>query len=172
MNMINLESERLTLRALTTEDTGFIIQILNSPGYLRFIADRKIHTKEQAKEYLLSGPLKSYADNGFGLCLVETKKDKTAIGICGLLKRDEWEQPDIGYAFLPEYTGKGYAIEAATTTLTFAFEKLNLECVLATVRTDNQASIRLLEKKGFTFQKFFTYPDRDEKLMLFALLQA
>jgi RimJ/RimL family protein N-acetyltransferase len=163
-----LETERLTLREFTIGDAKFIIQLLNSPGWIEFIGDRNVKTDEQAKDYLLNGPIKSYRENGFGLSLVETKNDKTPLGMCGLLKRDKLENPDIGFAFLPEFTGKGFAYEIAKATMDYAKDVLKMSCVLAITTPTNTASIKLLEKIGLKFKKIFSFPNENEELMLFS----
>jgi RimJ/RimL family protein N-acetyltransferase len=94
-----LETKRLRLREFTLEDTAFILDLLNSPGWLRYIGDRGVKTEEQAKNYLLNGPIKSYTKNGYGLSMVERKDDNKPIGMCGIIKRDTLENPDIGFAF-------------------------------------------------------------------------
>jgi RimJ/RimL family protein N-acetyltransferase len=163
-----LETNRLVIRQLTFEDTNFVIELLNSPGWLKFIGDRHVKTEEDAKNYLLNGPMKSYQEHGFGLSLVELKSDKMPIGMCGLLKRDFLGNPDIGYAFLPAFTGQGYAFEAANATIIYAKEKLNLPHVMAIVNPDNQLSIRVLEKIGMTFKEFFIYPSEEGEKLLFS----
>ncbi len=163
-----LETERLALREFTIGDAKFIIQLLNSQGWLEFIGDRNVKTEEQAVNYLLNGPIKSYRENGFGLSLVETKNDKTPIGMCGLLKREYLENPDIGFAFLPEFTGKGFAYEIVKATMNYAKDVLNISCVLAITVPTNKQSIKLLEKIGLKFLKTITFPDENEELMLFS----
>src|SRR5688572_4300133 len=106
-----LETARLRLREFTLEDTPFIIALLNSPGWLQFIGDRNVRTPEQARGYLEHGPFKSYRENGYGLCLVEQKESGNPVGMCGVLKRDTLDSPDIGFAFLPGFQGQGYALE-------------------------------------------------------------
>lgn len=166
MNYI-LETERLKLREFTTDDTTFIIELLNSPGWLEFIGEKNVKTQEQAANYLQNGPLKSYRQNGFGLSLVEKKDDKKAIGMCGIIKRDNLENPDIGFAFLPAFNGQGYAFEIAHATFTYAKEELNIPEVSAITLAANTKSIRLLEKIGFRFVKKFSFPDSEEELLLY-----
>ncbi len=163
-----LETERLNLREFTTDDTLFIIELLNSPGWIEFIGDRNIKTEEQAKQYLENGPIKSYSVNGYGLSLVELKESKIPIGMCGIIKRDNMEHPDIGFAFLPEFTGKGYAFEIANATLLFAKNELKLSKIMAITIPHNISSIKLLEKIGLQFIKPFSFPDDKEELMLFS----
>src|SRR5215210_8708442 len=102
MNYI-LETDRLRLRQFTLQDTSFIIELLNSPGWLKFIGDRNVKSEPQARNYLENGPLKSYQEYGYGLSMVERKTDNQAIGMCGILKRQTLEHPDIGFAFLPRF---------------------------------------------------------------------
>jgi RimJ/RimL family protein N-acetyltransferase len=163
-----LETQRLTLQEFTLEDTAFIIELLNSPGWLRFIGDRNVKTEQQAADYLRNGPLKSYQQNGYGLSMVETKEGKKSIGMCGIIKRDNLENPDIGFAFLPEFTGKGYGYEIASATLNYARNQLHIPTVWAITLPDNMHSIRLLEKIGLTVSHTFSFPDSEEKLLLFS----
>jgi len=163
-----LETERLRLREFTTDDTQFILELLNSPGWLEFIGDRNIKSVEQAKVYLENGPIKSYRENGFGLSLVETKDNGLKIGMCGIIKRDNLDHPDIGFAFLPQYTGNGYAFEIAMATLTFAFNTLKLPVINGITLANNERSIRLLAKIGLKFIKPFHFPNDEEELMLFS----
>lgn len=161
-----IETDRLRLRTLTLEDTTFIIELLNSPGWLQFIGDRNVKTEIQAKNYLQDGPFKSYAENGFGLWLVEKKEDNQPMGMCGFLKRDYLETPDIGFAFLPYFNGKGYAYEMASATLVYAKHQLKVSKISAITLPDNEKSIRLLEKIGLKFIKtIYLAPDKEELLL-------
>ena len=114
-----LETERLILRWLTPDDTPHILHLLNEPLFLRFVGDKNVRTLENAGEYLRHGPLASYARHGFGLYHVSLKADGTPIGMCGLLKRDTLDDVDVGFAYLPQFGGQGYATEAARATLNY-----------------------------------------------------
>lgn len=162
-----LETERLILREFTLEDTDFIIELLNSSGWIRFIGDRNIHTQEAAGNYLINGPLKSYRINGFGLYGVELRHSHEPVGMCGLILRDYLETIDIGFAFLDSCTGKGYGTEIASATLSYAQNQLKFDKVLAITTEDNQASIRLLEKLGMQFDKVIRVPNDPEPLRLY-----
>lgn len=162
-----LTTQRLLLLPFTLADATFIVQLLNSPGWLQFIGDRNVHSEDEAKAYLLSGPLKSYADHGFGLWRVELKESRTPIGMCGLLQRDYLENPDIGFALLPDYTGKGYAFEAANATLDHAARALNITTVSAIVQPDNTASVGLLHKLGMELRGTFKPPQSTDELLLY-----
>jgi RimJ/RimL family protein N-acetyltransferase len=162
-----LETDRLRLREFNNEDTAFIISLLNSEGWLKFIGDRHVRTPDQAKAYLENGPLKSYLENGYGLSLVERKEDNKPIGMCGILNRDTLGNPDIGFAFLPEFNGNGYAFEIVSATMLYAKEKLTLPKVLAITLPDNTRSISLLKKIGFTFKKTIRLPDGTQDLSLY-----
>ncbi|MBC3542394.1 GNAT family N-acetyltransferase [Rufibacter sediminis] len=163
-----LETERLRLRQLTLEDAPFIVELVNSPGWLQYIGDKNIRTLEQARFYLSNGPLKSYEQFGYGLSLVERKEDQRPIGMCGIINRDNLDTPDIGFAFLPEYIGLGYGFEIASATLAYAQKQLGLEKIAAITLPQNQNSIKLLEKIGLTYQHPFCFPGSTETLHLFS----
>lgn len=163
-----LETERLILREFTTEDSPFIVTLVNTPGWISYIGDRNIKTDEQAIAYLQNGPLKSYEQNGFGLYRVELKTNSTPVGMCGIINRPNLENPDIGFAFLPEYYGQGLAFEIARATMRYAKENLGLPVICAITVPANKRSINLLEKLGMKFVKTFSFPDQNEELMLFS----
>ena len=165
---IILETQRLQLREFSTNDARFIIDLVNTPGWIKYIGERHIKDEEKAIKYIENGPLKSYALNGFGLYLVELKDDQRPIGMCGLLRRDYLEHPDIGFAFLTEFTGKGYAFEIAQATMEYAREQLKLETIFAITLPSNTSSINLLKKLGMKLQKSFVTPEGEE-LLLFNL---
>jgi ribosomal-protein-alanine N-acetyltransferase len=144
---------RLNLHRFTLEDAAFIFELVNDPAFVRFIGDKGVRTLDDARKYLLNGPLASYAEQGFGLCKVVRRSDGAAVGMCGLLKRDTLEDVDIGYAFLPAYWGHGYAREAVSAVLEYGRAALRLARVVAITDPANAASIRVLEQAGFTFER-------------------
>ncbi|MCE7991906.1 MAG: GNAT family N-acetyltransferase [Roseivirga sp.] len=145
-------TQRLQLDKLTLADAPFVFKLVNEPGWIKFIGDRGIRNLKDAENYIINGPQKSYADFGFGLFKVSLL-DGTPIGMCGLLQRDYLDHPDIGFAFLAEFTGKGYALEAANATMTYARDKLGQKTIMATTLPENEKSISLLEKIGLRFVK-------------------
>jgi ribosomal-protein-alanine N-acetyltransferase len=166
--MTILETQRLSLSQLHVADALFIYELLNSPGWLQFIGDRGIKTLDDARNYIEKGPQASYAKHGFGLYLVKLKTDDTSIGICGLIKREALMHPDIGFAFLTEFIGKGYAFESASAVLNHGRTVLGLDPILAITNPDNQRSIGLLEKLGLVFEKHIQLGEEEKELLLFS----
>jgi ribosomal-protein-alanine N-acetyltransferase len=165
--MIIVETPRLIVNKLDTADAPFILELVNSPGWLEFIGDRGIRNIADAERYIGDGPMASYEKNGFGLYLVALKQGGISIGICGILKRDTLEYPDIGFALLPSYTGKGYALEAAMAVLQYAHTKLQLKKIQAITKEKNHRSIQLLSRLGLLFQNNIKLNGSEEMLMLF-----
>ncbi len=163
------ETERLQIRHFTLEDAPFILELVNQPAWIQFIGDRGVHTLAQAEAYLQNGAMASYEAHGFGLYLVQRKADGGRLGMCGLIKRPSLPYVDIGFAFLPQFTGQGYAFEAATAVLHHAQHDLNLSPILAITATDNQRSIKLLQKLGLHFQKMISLAEGQPELKLFQL---
>ncbi|MCF5867883.1 GNAT family N-acetyltransferase [Aeromonas veronii] len=162
-----IASSRLILREMIATDAPFILELLNDGDFYRYIGDRGIRTLEQAQEYIQQGPAVSYARYGHGLYLVERKEDGASLGICGLIKRDALEQVDIGYAFLPQYRGQGYAIEAAQAALADGKSRLGIGQVVAIVTPGNERSIGLLAKLGLVRSRLVKLSeDADECLLL------
>ncbi|HET7656850.1 MAG TPA: GNAT family N-acetyltransferase [Bacillales bacterium] len=159
-----IETERLAIRWLSTDDAAFIMELLNTPSWIRFIGDRGIRTIGDARNYIVGGPMDMYAKLGFGLYAVELKDSLTPIGICGLIKRDSLDDVDIGYAFLPSFWGQGYAYEAARAVVHYGRKQLKLDRIIAITTIDNLSSINLLEKLGFQFERMVQFDNEELKL--------
>lgn len=167
--MVIFETERLTIRELGLDDSAFIFELLNEPAFHRYIGDKGVRDRAGAEKYIREGPQASYAKHGHGLWLVKLKVDGIPVGICGLLKRDFLDHPDLGYALLARHGGQGYAFEAATATLAHARHALKLASILAVTAQENPASIRLLDKLGFRFDRMIAMPGHAEPSRLFVL---
>lgn len=163
-----LETKRLVLREICETDAEFILNLLNQPSFIKFIGDRGVRTVQQATNYIESRFTQSYSNFGFGLYLVELKKGKTPVGICGFVKRDSLPEPDIGFAFLPQYGGQGFAFESAKAVLKYGRDVLGLRHILAVATKDNDKSEKLLGKIGFKFESLIRLPYDDEELKLFS----
>ena len=167
MNII--ETDRLVLCRLTTDDAAFILRLLNDADFLQYIGDRGVKTLNDARKYILNGPVDSYERFGFGLYLVKLKDGDISIGICGLLKRDSLRDIDVGFAFLPEFRRKGYAYESASAVLDHGKTTLGLNRIVAVVSPDNHRSIKILEKLGLAYREMVQLSPADEECKLFGV---
>lgn len=165
--MIPIFTDRLIIREQSEADAPFILQLMNTEGWLTNIGDRNVHTVEDAAAYIRNGALKSYAEHGFGFFLVALKDTGTPIGICGLAKRPALEHADIGFAFMPQYNGRGYAYESAACIMELAKNTFGLTTICAITLPQNTPSIKLLTRLGLTEKGTFIFPGDDEELLLF-----
>jgi len=163
-----IETERLVLRRLSTDDAEFINELLNQPSFLRYIGDKEVRNNADAVRYIQTGPIASYERFGFGLYLVELKETSVPIGICGLLKRDSLPDVDIGFAFLPDFWSQGYAFESASAVMTYGRDVLGLRRIVAITSPDNDSSIRLLERIGLRFEGLIKLSEDQSQVRLFS----
>ena len=164
-----LDTVRLTLREMSIEDAPFMLELLNEASFLRFVGDRGVRTVEDARGYLLKGPIDSYQRFGFGMYLVELKDEAIPMGVCGLVKREILPDVDIGFAFLPQFWSKGYALESATAVMAYTREVVQLKRLVAIVSPDNERSTGLLGKLGLTFERMIAWPEDGAELKLYAI---
>ena len=164
-----LTTRRLRLDLLTCADTAFICGLLNEPGFTKYIGDKGVRTEDDARQYLREGPIDSYEKHGFGLYIVRLSGSGDAIGICGLLQRDGFDIPDLGFAFCEEYWGQGYASEAARAVLEYGRSELGLDRIIAMADAANEASVRVLEKLGFRFERKVTMPGDTVEVSLYRI---
>lgn len=143
----NIETERLTIRKIQLSDAEFMIDLVNSEGWLEFIGDRNIKDRNDAEKYIQ----KILDTPNFYYSVFELKDLRKAIGIVTFLKREDEEYPDIGFALLPEFEKNGYTLEACKAYL----EKVNLQneydTIIGITIPTNQKSISLLQKLGLKY---------------------
>lgn len=161
------ETERLRLRHATAEDASFVLAMMNDPSFLRFIGDRGVRTIDDARTYIAEKHTASYDEHGFGMYVTELKETGVAIGSCGLAKRDGLDDVDIGFAFLSDYRGQGYAYEAARAVMAHARDDIGLSRVVAITDPANARSAHLLEKLGLVYERLIRLSDDDIDLRLY-----
>lgn len=164
-----LETQRLLLRRITLEDADLMLAIWNDPAFVRFVGDRGVRTVTEARTAMTEGALRLFEQYGYGPYCVLQKSDGKRIGICGLFRRDNLEDPDIGFALLPPYCGAGLASEAATAVVAHARDDLGIEILTAIVSPANAASIALIQKLGLSFERGITMPGEDDEISLYSI---
>lgn len=163
-----LQTDRLELKKISLMDAPFILELFNSPGWKQYIGDRNVHNIEDAENYIRDKYLPSFKINGYGSFVCVLKETGEIIGSCGLYKRENLNHPDIGFAFLPQFFGKGYAFEAASKIMTYAKTTLKIPKILGFTTKNNKASIALLHKIGLVENGVYQFEDDDEELLLFS----
>ncbi|MEM6803630.1 MAG: GNAT family N-acetyltransferase [Bacteroidota bacterium] len=161
------ETERLLLRPTTEADADYILKVMNTPKWLKFIGDRNIHSREDAQNYIKERISPQLARLGYANYTVIRKEDGAKIGSCGLYDREGLEGIDIGFAFLEAYEKKGYAYEAASEVMRAAIEEFGIAKISGITVKENLASQKLLEKLGLKFKEIIRMEGDSEELMLY-----
>lgn len=164
-----VETARLRLRMITPQDAAFIQRLYSSEDFLRYIGDKEITDTDKAVEYIENNILKMHQEKGVCLLVVEIKDSSTPIGVCGLIKRDTLESHDIGYGFVPEVYGQGFALEAAQAIIEQANHNADIDHLVAITTSDNIRSIALLTKLGFVFERVEEAINESVNLNLYGL---
>ncbi|MBI1769484.1 MAG: GNAT family N-acetyltransferase [Bacteroidetes bacterium] len=159
----SLSSKRLSLTKLSLGDIDFIYELVNTPEWIRFIGDRNVKTKEDARDLvqtIMNNPNVNY-------WVVRLHEQLIPIGIVSLVKRDYLDFFDLGFAFLPNHTKQGFAYEATSTFLQYLVNENYSPKILATTIKENVNSIGLLKKLGFQFEKRVEI--ENEELLLYSI---
>jgi [ribosomal protein S5]-alanine N-acetyltransferase len=164
-----LETRRLALRRLVAGDAPFYLALVSDPAWVRFIGDKNLRSVEEARKSLLDGPIAAYARTGLGLLRVDRKSDGAALGICGLIKLDTLPDVDLGFAFLPQHRGQGYAAEAAQAAIAHARDDLRLKRLVAIASPENADSLKLLARLGMKHEKTYSLPGETRATALYAI---
>lgn len=149
MKELMISTDRLFIAAMTLDDAEFILKLLNTEGWKKFIGDRNVNNKQEAEVYIR----KIIGNPDFSYSAVRLKDGNVPIGMVSMIKRDYLDHHDIGFAFLPDYNGKGYAFEAASAVLNHPSTLAVHTKILATTLKHNSSSIQLLERLGLVLDK-------------------
>jgi ribosomal-protein-alanine N-acetyltransferase len=145
---LKLNTERLHIRPLTPSDSAFMLRLLNTAGWLQFIGDRQVRSNEDAMAYIQ----KITTSDNYFYHVFEIKATQELAGLITLIKRPHYTSPDIGFAMLPEFEGRGYAIEASKAYVDACTTKQVFDTLIAIVMPENHKSIRVLKKLGMVYQ--------------------
>ena len=156
--MIVLETDRLILREVTADDAAFVLELLNSEGFIQNIGDRGVRTEDEARAYIEERVIGSYKAHGFGMWLAVERDGGASVALAGLVRHEGLDVPDVGYALVERAWGKGYAQEAAAAVLHHAQTVMGIPSLAAITAPDNHASMAVLRKIGFTDQGLIQLP--------------
>jgi RimJ/RimL family protein N-acetyltransferase len=165
----SFETERLILKPTDITDAKFLLELMNSPKWLKYIGDRNIHTIKNAESYITEKVMTQFDRLGFGSYTVIRKSDGSKIGTCGLFDREGVSGIDIGFGFIPGYEKQGYAIESSLKIKDLAINKFGLKKISGITSKQNIPSQKLLEKLGLRYIKPLTLPNSDEEIMFYQL---
>jgi len=163
------KTERLILRPTSEKDAEFIVELFNTPKWLKYIGDRNVKSVESAKDYIKTKMLPQLKRLGYSNYTIIRKSDNIKTGICGLYDRDGLEGIDIGFAFLPVYERQGYAFESANKLKNVAFDEFGIKEINAITTKENISSQRLLEKLELKLIGTTKLPNDDKELMLYKI---
>ncbi|WP_299520865.1 GNAT family N-acetyltransferase [Winogradskyella sp.] len=161
----SFQTQRLYIRAITVEDAPFILELMNTPLWIKFIGDRNVRTVKEAETYIKEKALIQLETYGYTNNVVIRKEDNAKLGTCGIYHREGKDIPDIGFAFLPDHHGKGYAFEAATELIQVAYQNYGLNELSGYTLEENAASRQLLERLGFKLKGIGKLPSSDDELL-------
>lgn len=148
------KTKRLVIRELTTEDIKSLYQIYQDPKVHEFIDDIDEYLQNEIDKH------KAYIKNvysffGYGLWGVFKKESNELIGRCGIQNRtiDNHLEIELGYLLDGNHWGMGYALECTKAVLSYAFEYLGIERIVASIDKLNSRSIGIANKLGMVREK-------------------
>lgn len=148
VSKIVLQTERCVLRRFIASDAENLFLMNSDLDVMKFTGDKPFDDLASAIEFIES--YDAYERTGMGRWAVVTEKDGF-IGWCGLKQHEDYV--DLGFRFMKNQWGKGYATETAKAVIHYAFSNMNIDRIIGRVASENKASIRVLEKLGMQYWK-------------------
>lgn len=143
----DLETERVRLKPLKFNDFDVFYKILTDEFVRKYLCDDAVLPREAIESFIAESE-KTFAEAHYGLWLIYENETGEIIGFTGLRHFFDEPQPQLLYALLPEFTGRGLALEAARKIIEYAFSGLNFEYLEASCDAPNVASQKVAEKLG------------------------
>lgn len=147
-----MQTNRLHLRPFTLDDAEAFWPLVSLPEVLRYTGEQPQTSLDEVRQTLLSRPIRDYEVYGFGRMACVEKASGRLVGFCGLKYLEDLAEVDIGYRFIPDCWGKGYATESALAIMGTAAAH-GISRVIGLIEPDNVASGRVLEKLGLVFER-------------------
>ncbi len=164
-----MHTERLILRPFTLEDAEEYFPLVSHPDVLRFTGEAPVSSLDEVRQILLTRPISDYAKYGFGRLACIDKTSGRLIGFSGLKYLPDLNEVDIGYRFLPNYWGKGYATESAKAIMDHMIPAHNLKRIIGLAYPENAGSINVLIKLGLSFEKKIKLDGMQEDLDFYSI---
>src|SRR5210317_1102523 len=136
-----IETERLLLKEITLDYKEEMFQLHSNPEVQKYTGEPVVESIEEMEQAIRSRQ-NNYKNYGYGRWATFTKNGNHFIGWAGLSYLHEFDEIDLGYRFLPEYWGMGYATEASHAILKYGFDNLELNRIIAIAMKENKASMR------------------------------
>jgi len=150
--MIIFETERLRIRHFTIHDADNYFALQSNADVMRYI--RPPRTREESDSFLKDKILATPADDYKGIWLVEKKEGGQFLGCFVIIPiPDDESKTQLGYSFLPEHWGNGYATEVTKEGVNYFRKRTPLNKIYGVTEVPNVASQKVLLKAGFTFHK-------------------
>ena len=146
-----LETERLILDTWQSSDWLAFRPIATDPEVMRHITGGAPWSDDQIRNFV-DRQVSLYSERGFCRWKLLAKGTEELIGFCGVGFWRDAPDPEIGWWLARRHWGRGLVTEAATAALRDAFERVRLARIISVARTENIASIRIMQKLGFELE--------------------
>jgi RimJ/RimL family protein N-acetyltransferase len=170
-----IETERLLLRRFTIDDLDELAAIFAKPEVWWFNMRRGL-TRDESEKMLRSRFIEPWSTRGYAHWAVIRKEDSRMLGYCGLaiptFLPEVLPAVEVGYRFDPDAWNRGYATEAAVASLTFGFEELGLDRIIAIYDIENEASGRVMQRLGMRVERETVHPTDGSKLRVYEITRA
>lgn len=166
--MRTIETPQLLLRPFTLDDAEAYWPLVNLPEVLRYTGEEPKPSLDAVREVIRTRPLHDYKVRGYGRMACIEKSSGRLVGFSGLKFVDDLQETDVGYRFLPECWGKGYATESGRALMAQVREAFGIKRIIGLVQPANIASARVLEKLGLVHERTFDPDDGHGLLKLYA----
>lgn len=156
-----LVTERLMIRPFELSDTEAFHRILGDPEVMENIpggaSPSLAVTRSKVRKII--GYQKKH---GLSMWAIFQRETGRLIGDCGLiLVEGKGPEIELTYDIARSEWGKGYATEASKACLTYGFQELGLEEIIAITYPPHRVSRRVMEKAGMTYRRNQRYYDHE-----------
>lgn len=150
-----LETNRLLLREFEISDAESFYELNLNPNVIKYTGNSAFKDIDEAREFLEN--YSDYQRSGYGRWAVIDKSTNQFLGWCGLKYDEKLDETDIGFRFFEHFWNQGFATESAKACIDYGFKELNLKTIVGRAMKENLASIKVLEKIGFHYEKDFDF---------------
>lgn len=161
-----LVTERCFLREFSIDDAKHFLALNANPEVLKYTGDVPFQDLDEATNFVQN--YNAYKKHNMGRWSVVLREENEWIGWCGLKYHPVENFVDLGFRFHQKHWNQGYATETAKACIKYGFKDLGLNQLIARAHPKNTASLRVIEKLGFSYVENI-FDEKQNEIMQFRL---
>lgn len=161
--MFRLETDRLFVRPWQIGDRPAFKTMSDDPEVMRYVHGGQPYTEQEIDQFIARAG-KNLAEHDVCMGALVEKATGRVVGVAGVQPLGQSGDLEIGWWLAREVWGRGYATEAGEAAMRHVLDTLKRPRVVAIIDPGNDASVRVVTRLGFQYDRRYTGAELKHRL--------